>query len=499
MATFLCVSVQFLDPEPAFHGRGDGGAPEWPPSPLRVFQAMLAAAAARWTGLHLADYAGPALMWLEAQDPPVIVAPAAHTGRPIRSAVPNNDLDVVARDWARGRPPRRQPAELKTLKTIQPNWLGEAGAVHFLWQLDDPIADETHGHLEVLKAIARSLVSLGWGLDLVAGHAVVMRSDEVAHLAGEQWSPTTDPSAVGLRVPALGTYEALVSRHQAFLDRVSDRGLVPVPALSAFATVGYNRPSDRAPRPFAAFQILDPDGEKVQSFDTPRRCRDVAAWVRHAAAQVCEGWPFGDTAGFVLGHDPDGRPLRGDRADERFMYLPLPTINHALKRVEAVRRVLVAAPPGFRDRVEWVRRRLPGQELVWDGKAVGLLNLLPTSDWVLQQYTGGRDGARAWSTVTPVVWPGHDDHDPRKAEAILRKAFVQAGLAPELVAGVTDLEWRPVGFRPGTARAEQYAMPASLTGHRYHVRVRFPHPVRGPLAVGAGRYRGVGLFATDSE
>jgi CRISPR-associated protein Csb2 len=32
----------------------------------------------------------------------------------------------------------------------------------------------------------------------------------------------------------------------------------------------------------------------------------------------------------------------------------------------------------------------------------------------------------------------------------------------------------------------------------YHVRVRFPHSVSGPLSVGSGRYRGLGLFAVDS-
>ncbi|MBX9622589.1 MAG: type I-U CRISPR-associated protein Cas5/Cas6, partial [Gemmataceae bacterium] len=48
MGSSFCVSVTFLDP--AFHGRGDGGEPEWPPSPLRLFQAVVAAAAARWRG-----------------------------------------------------------------------------------------------------------------------------------------------------------------------------------------------------------------------------------------------------------------------------------------------------------------------------------------------------------------------------------------------------------------------------------------------------------------
>ncbi len=46
MPYFFCITVRFLDS--AFHGRGDRGKPEWPPSPLRLFLALIAAAAARW-------------------------------------------------------------------------------------------------------------------------------------------------------------------------------------------------------------------------------------------------------------------------------------------------------------------------------------------------------------------------------------------------------------------------------------------------------------------
>ncbi|MBY0458533.1 MAG: hypothetical protein K2V38_14430 [Gemmataceae bacterium] len=54
-----------------------------------------------------------------------------------------------------------------------------------------------------------------------------------------------------------------------------------------------------------------------------------------------------------------------------------------------------------------------------------------------------------------------------------------------------------MGFRAGVEPATRYQTPASVTGPRYHVRVRFAHPVRGPLSVGVCRYRGVGLFACE--
>ena len=100
MPSYLCLSVNFL--APAYHGRRDGGAPEWPPSPLRLFQALVAASAARWGERHQLAYAQPALRWLEQQSPPEIVAPQSEPSTGYRLSVPNNAMDIVARAWARG-------------------------------------------------------------------------------------------------------------------------------------------------------------------------------------------------------------------------------------------------------------------------------------------------------------------------------------------------------------------------------------------------------------
>src|SRR5689334_20068625 len=91
MSKFFRLSVAFHDAR--FHGQGDGGIPEWPPSPLRAYQAMVAACAARAT----IDQAKSALLWLEQQSTPTIIAPSVLRSQPYRIAVPNNDLDVPAR------------------------------------------------------------------------------------------------------------------------------------------------------------------------------------------------------------------------------------------------------------------------------------------------------------------------------------------------------------------------------------------------------------------
>src|SRR5206468_5805590 len=99
MSDYLCITVRFL--QPYSHGRGDGGEPEWPPSPLRMFQALVAAGASRWRQQQFTDYAHPALEWLQQQPPPLVVAPQHHVGVAVRVAVPNNDMDIVAAAWAK--------------------------------------------------------------------------------------------------------------------------------------------------------------------------------------------------------------------------------------------------------------------------------------------------------------------------------------------------------------------------------------------------------------
>src|SRR5438552_3216163 len=115
MALHFCLSVRFLDT--AFHGRDDGGEREWPPSPLRAFQALVAAAARRNSG-QVGDGARRAFQWLEAQsDSPVVIAPAATTGTGYRLSVPNNAMDVVARAWSRGNDSKSGDANPATHRT----------------------------------------------------------------------------------------------------------------------------------------------------------------------------------------------------------------------------------------------------------------------------------------------------------------------------------------------------------------------------------------------
>jgi CRISPR-associated protein Csb2 len=522
MAAYLCLSVTFLDP--MFHGRRDGDQPEWPPSPLRLFQALVAAAAARWGERQRLDYAVPALQWLAERPPPMVVAPSGADGAAYRLSVPNNAMDILARAWSRGNDTGKgdaNPATHRAMKTVRPTRLPDGGTASYLWDLPEPLTDDVRSHVEVLSAAARSLVALGWGVDLVAGDGRTVSAEEADRLPGERWRPVADPGANGLRVPRPDTLAALAGRHQAFLNRVTDGGLVPVPPLTAFGVVGYRWGAGPARRPFAAFQLLKPNAGGFRPFDPVRRTHVVAGMVRHATARAANsaGRPADWTASYVLGHG-DG-PSTQARADARFAYLPLPTVNP--RKVESIRRVLIAEPPGGAGHdARWAMRAVSGAELVHDGTPVGLLSLTAHTERVVQRYVAP---ATTWCSVTPVVLPGHDGASPKDLQSrqqrattpearqavaaraeertlrLLRRALVQAGFAPEL-SDSCDLEWRQAGYLAGVESAGRYAVPPYLGRlPRYHVRITWRsaagHPIRipGPIAVGAGRYCGLGLFA----
>src|SRR4051794_8523022 len=105
----LLLHINLL--QPLWHGSGD-----WPLSPFRLFQAMVAGAfGGRWAAedKNAQEQRSDAFRWLELQQPTHISAPPRSQCRPIRSYVPNNDLDSVGGD------PRRVE-EIRSEKVIVP-------------------------------------------------------------------------------------------------------------------------------------------------------------------------------------------------------------------------------------------------------------------------------------------------------------------------------------------------------------------------------------------
>jgi CRISPR-associated protein Csb2 len=508
MKRHLVLSFRFLSPW--FHGRRDEGAPEWPPSPLRAFQAVVAAAARSGA---LESMRG-ALTWLEQRAAPIILAPeAVESAVGYKLSVPHNAMDLVAKQWSRGA--EGSAAEHRTMKSLRPHRLPEDAAVHYVWQLDsdEVVAPE-------LIAAARGVVALGWGIDPVVGDGSVVDGVQLASLAAplKTWEPRHG-GRCELRVPTKGTLDDLERRHAAFLARTSlaDPTLRPPPALSAFGIAGYARADQPPAADVAPFTLMRATSDNLRAFDLSRWGMAVAGMLRHAVRIAAErsGWDEARVNACVLGH--------GEGNEARLLLVPVPSVEPRGKGAEvvgAVRRIMVFSTDVSSTDAAWARRALGGMELIDEKTGAVQAVLAPTSrrEPVLRRYVSE---GKTWVTVSPVVLPGHADPGrlreklrrtmppeerksllerlTRRREALVRKALRNAGFGDGL-AFSAEIEIRETGFIAGVERASRYAVPAHLAqAPRFHVKLTWQTKVAGPICIGSGRFSGLGLFIMVDE
>ncbi|HWP39774.1 MAG TPA: type I-U CRISPR-associated protein Csb2 [Tepidisphaeraceae bacterium] len=507
MPRYLCISVTLLDD--LFHGCRDDDEPEWPPSPMRLFQALLAGSKLASRNGDWNDQKAAAFRWLESLQPPVIIAPESQRATAYTLYVPNNDADQIF---------ERQ--DRLTSKIVRPQRIcNAAGAgcdlpqLHYLWKISTKEPDEAEKYCDVLCREARRLVALGWGIDQAVASGRVLSDAELAALPGQRWFPRRgiqqEPRM--LRIPKPGSLADCQRVYQAFIERVrcerrgrrTGLGYARPDRLRCFDRVAYVLTTSVPPRPYAAFEL--PEGVAFCQENTVA----VAAMLRKLACNqeqdFSEQFPDDNTEIYLAGH------VKGaGHTPPRFSYLPLPSIGHE-HADGLIRRVLIAEPfGGDGRRAAWAQQRLLNQAIRdHDGNERGaLMNLWrKTSRRIIDRYYACK--ARNWATVTPVILPGFDDfrgvskQDQQagratKAEQLFMKAVVQAGLPAEIIEMFT---LRKAPFWPGSTHASRYKRPDYLDtsqNHRFpawHVHVRFREPIPGPIAIGAGRHCGLGLFA----
>lgn len=503
MTNVLHISVRFLDPVPVFHGRRDESEPEWPPSPLRLFQSLVDAAACRWgESKKFIEHVRPALEWLQQLQPTAIVTPSHRVGTPFRIAVPNNDWDSPARLWAAGREPVKphRPIDLKTMKSLHPIRLicandGEH-TLHYLYSLPDGSCP----YLAFLTAAARSITHLGWGIDMAVGDASLLTAELAGQLQGIRWQPS-HTGGTPLRVPKAGTLDDLIRKHTDFLNRVTDDGFRPVPPLRVFDIVRYRSQYEPAQRPFRLFDLRSVDDSHFRY--SHRQLVHLAGMVRHLAigamrvsppAGVADDW----VETYVAGHVKEG-----EQEHRQFSYLPLPSMGHQ-HADPGVRRIMIAAAPGDDVWLDHVTRHLAGRQLEpLRGDEFGDDDppfLVPIrGDSVSRRYT---QACEIWHSFTPVILPGHDDHKPEKTRKLIEKALRQSGIDQPC-----EFEWSAFSQFPKSFSAHKYDRNGQLNGYvrpdhllsqtAVHMTLRFKDGMKmpGPVAIGAGRHCGFGLFA----
>ena len=470
----LSIAVTFLMDH--YHGG------EWPPSPARLYQALVGGVMTCGYQRYAAEVE-PALRWLERQSPPRIRACEALDRREFQISVPNNDLDVAAKKWAKNA--EYNAAELRTMKAMRPKHLEpESPHIEYTWQVD---SNEAAGMVAPLRTAAQCLHTLGWGIDVAFADVAEQPNTGTVYqpaLSGELHT-----------VPMPGTFDDLRAAYARFAARAGSKGVDTHTRPSMLRVQAYRR-ADDIYRPVAKFALMNPDPHlgRVKAVRWEHSMK-VAGWLRHGACEsVKNEYENAFVEQYVQGH--------GDEVDQRLSYLPVPSIYGRFSD-GLIRRVLIVEPPNAPgDMTQILMLKLSGAVLT-DRQEKDVCSLAPpeAADYTFSLYLPKND-RKVWRSVTPVVLHGHNTArhgviSVSKTERLLLRAFEMAGYADSMI---EDLVFQAGPWWSGTGHASAIAVPKHLDGYpRLHVQVRFRRGTRGPVIAGIGRHYGIGLFASSGD
>ena len=503
----LLLSIYFHDGR--YHGTGG-----WPPSPARLFQALVAGVA-RGAALEPDDV--EALKWLESLKPPVIAAPIKYDGKPYNISVSNNDLDRLGKDIEHIKriliSKITPPKEILTFKSIQPRLFDAEIPLLYCWRFEN----DPDGQARTLVEIAERLYQLGRGVDMAWAQAEVLGMEDaekrLEEHGGTLHRPTKRNSGVLQACPGPGSLKSLIERYKAMGERfhreVKGRKIhFTQPPKPRFRQIAYDSPPAlllydlRHLARTSEFQARPLTGI-VRLTET---VRDRAA-VRLAAALPAKAACIKRVFGRV-------RDLSAADKAQRIRIAPLPSIGHP-NAESSIRRVLVEIPPNC---------PLPVDDLKWAFSGLHLGSDLPMlieadDRRMLDHYGAGRNRKQTfhlWRTVTPAALPERAARrriDPARmnetakgarerleeetrAAGAVRQALRHAGI--ETAVAAVRVQREP--FHAKGARAEAFARDTRFSGHRlWHVEVAFTESRDGPVIIGDGRYLGLGLMAPEKR
>lgn len=477
MRRALLVSLRFHDGR--YHGAGD-----WPPSPARLFQALVAAAA---RGGAIPPEYETALRHLESLPPPMVAAPAMRLGQAFTTYVPNNDLDAVGGDSSR-------IDEIRTPKQIRPRLFDNGVPLLYCWA-----AEGIAGELVALPAIAARLYQVGRGQDMAFATAELLdAADADARLVAHP-GPVFRPSVQGkggimLACPVPGSLSSLTARHAAQSLRFRaaakpGQALFVQPPKARLGQIGYDCPPARYVFALRA-------GTDFRPWPLARVVEFVEAVRDGAAARLRQGGVDEARIERVV----IGRGAGPADIATRPRLVPLPSIGSA-HADQAIRRILLEVPPDC---------PIPAEDLAWalSGLPLGpddapdAPRLVPADDVdrMVDHYQPAA-GARLWRSITPVALPvRHGTVEKTTSDAAAALALSQALRHAGIRVQPENIRLQREPFTARGARAEAFARaPRFPVARLTHAELRFSERVPGPLILGDGRWLGLGLFRPVEE
>lgn len=498
MTRALLITVRLH--EGRYHGTGDQ-----PPSPARVFQALVAGAG---VGGPLTTPEKDALEWLEQRGAPVIASPRMWSGQAMRNYVPSNDLDTVSGD-------ARRIGAIRTQKPTKPLLFDAGIPFMYAWSFEDN--NESSLRAREVCSIAERLYQLGRGVDLAWAWGEVLENEEtearLLSYPGVVYRPSAGGTGTTLACPLHGSLKSLTDRYAARSQRLRapavGRQLISNPPKPRFRQVAYDSPPSRQ------VYELRRSADDTSFFVWPlaRASSLVVALRDGAVARLGNALPdsSSEIERFMVGRKANG-------ADEappflRVRIVPLPSIGHH-EADRGIRRVLVEVPSECPLRAEDLYWAFSGLELADEATGEVLdWTVIPSEDEHMLRYFGiGERTFHVWRTVTPValpeaasrrrIDPAHVAEQPKSGierageQARAASAVIQAIRFAGIRAWAETIRVQREPFEANGQRVEVFAPGTRFAKERlWHVEITFRDPITGPLLIADGRFLGLGLMA----
>jgi CRISPR-associated protein Csb2 len=501
MSKAIIVAVRTLDGR--YHGTGDG-----PPSPARLFQALVAGAGL--SGPQELERFEEALRWLEARKPPTIASPVPTKLQGFKTYVPNNDLDALGGD-------ARAIAKIRTAKLVRPVEFDAAIPWLYVWDCD---GGEVGSLADRICGLAERVYQLGRSVDVAWASAEVVEACELderlARYPGLILRPSNGSGGQTLACPQRGSLASLMARHAAGSRRFTkDTGGNPArrrfskAPKARFASVEYESPSSRR-----VYELRDGlDLSSFRAWPLERVSRLIVGLRDRAAERLRQGLPdrVADVERVLVGRKADGAD--DGPTSQRVKIVPLPSIGqpHADR---AIRRVLVEVPAACPLRADDVHWSFSGVDAVDTATGEVMAVLVPAAEEDMLRHYGAAEDARAriWKTVTPVALPeiasrrrieparmaeeAKNGSERAAEEAHAAMAVAQALRRAGIRSGAERIHVQREPFEARGERVEGFAEGTRFAKERlWHVELSLREPIAGPVTIGDGRFLGLGVMA----
>ena len=483
MTLALQIAVRFHDGH--YHGEGDGfsGASGWPPSPARLFQALVAGAA-KGSAILPADQ--DALRWLEELPPPLIAAPPTRQGGAAPLFVPNNDLDAVGGDPAR-------LAEIRVAKHWRPHYFDQSNPVLYVWEFEPP-----DHQAQRICTIANHVYQLGRGVDMAAANGSIVALDVARkNLMDHPGAMRRPGKGDDVAVASAGTLASLIERHQRARTRFGSsskgRTLFAQPPRAIFSYVSYDAPPRRL-----HFELRLRESGKFAP-RTLRLAGSLVASLRDAAMRRLQDALPDRAKEFerLIG----GRGAGPRDIAQRVRIVPIPSIG--MEHTDpSIRRIMVELPSAcpFRSQdIKWAFAGLPAGPATEERSDECLVS---TSDAAIANRFSRP--ARVFRSITAVALSSTGGREVGRAADATRRRRNEAKAAAAVAQALrhAHVKEKPVDIhvqrepfhRRGRLAAEFSTGTRFSSDAMWHVELRFASDVAGPLVIGDGRFCGLGLM-----